>query len=762
MIRRLRPIVLCILGMALASALGGAKGSGIELVLPMQRGAQVEHSQAAFDGTWSPDGKEYVGVLRWAQAVCTWDTQTWAMKRVVEIKTMERIDDYTRILFSPNAKYAILQKTRQRVFDLATGSEVPGIGPGGPQGYYSFSSDSNLTIRGQRTISMRSLPSGKTISSIEIPARAWAESLPNDLYLIPSEPGKADVWDLKTGTRAKTVCYDTSTDQYKGRYVSPDAKLEVQYGGKTARLLDMETGKVLQTFTNDAEIVEPVATSPDGDYLFAYGDDPSWKSPGFAATESAYRRKLRLLVWDVRKGEQVLKQPDRYTDEDCSFEFVGDTTLLIAYSAGAETGALAMWSIPDMKLVKKASVGDTICGVWGLSPDHTKLASGFSVYEWPDGKKVRTLIPQDCLGFQGCSLTPNGKLLLTGSYGTVLVWDLAHWGIMGSVPFCGPNFEYLRGTSLIITRQASGLANSERPGNVTSSLTVVDPATGKTVKSIPYLYGQLTPDGRKIVATANGGLQVYDAQTSKLLRTIPSGTRPTSQSSPGFSPNGRWALTGPDLGVGMAVLYDLASGTARPLSHYRERTAVFSPDSSALAYMEEMPNKAYRWVIWDLAKKRARGYIDLKRGKQYGAGISFSPDSRRIIVWDAADGYACSASDLKSKSPLTLAIETAAICWHPNGRLIFCSEPDGLVVRNARSGKQLLTLNVTDCGEYRDFDWRQAKWIAYTPDGQYDGSPGIEDLTVWRVNGKLVLGSDYKAGHRQPGLVAKVLGGNAH
>ncbi len=50
-------------------------------------------------------------------------------------------------------------------------------------------------------------------------------------------------------------------------------------------------------------------------------------------------------------------------------------------------------------------------------------------------------------------------------------------------------------------------------------------------------------------------------------------------------------------------------------------------------------------------------------------------------------------------------------------------------------------------------------WIAYTPDGYYDGSPGAAKFIRWRVGDQLYPAAKFETQFHRPDLVRKALQG---
>src|SRR5262249_44821169 len=72
-------------------------------------------------------------------------------------------------------------------------------------------------------------------------------------------------------------------------------------------------------------------------------------------------------------------------------------------------------------------------------------------------------------------------------------------------------------------------------------------------------------------------------------------------------------------------------------------------------------------------------------------------------------------------------------------------------VRTRRLLASLMTFSGADAQE------SAAYWLACTPDGAYDGPPGVERLVAWRVGGELRAAEARGRQHRSPDRIRELM-----
>jgi WD40 repeat protein len=135
--------------------------------------------------------------------------------------------------------------------------------------------------------------------------------------------------------------------------------------------------------------------------------------------------------------------------------------------------------------------------------------------------------------------------------------------------------------------------------------------------------------------------------------------------------------------------------------------------------------------------------------------IALSPDGTIL----AAGGKSIRLLDARSGQLLRELTghlkKTQSITFSADGRLIFAGGSYGTTnAWEVASGRHLVTLfafpenrngTITD------------DWLAYHPDGYYDGSPGIERYLAWRVGTDLVTADRSEPSRRRPEVLKAAL-----
>ena len=292
------------------------------------------------------------------------------------------------------------------------------------------------------------------------------------------------------------------TDQLTSMALSPDGKLLVTGSDdKTVRLWQFESGKELRALRASATFVLSVAISADGRRVLS-GSGGEFKNRRFSAGAD---RSVRL--WDVETGKELLKleghrQPVWYV------KFLPDGRSAISVSEGEAR-------------------------VWDLA----------------QGREARRF-GGHCSG-QGVALSPDGTLLVTGSYpeNTVQMWEVATGRLIHELV---GNRAQIRGADFSPDRRLllTGGGNFVRGGG-DASLRIWDVTTGKELRLMSGATQlvwcvAVSPDGRKALSGGLDGIvRLWDVNSGKELHQF-KGHRVVSHSPIGERADVRAVLFTPD------------------------------------------------------------------------------------------------------------------------------------------------------------------------------------------------------------------------
>lgn len=360
--------------------------------------------------------------------------------------------------------------------------------------------------------------------------------------------------------------------------------------------------------------------------------------------------------------------------------------------------------------------------------------------------KVGPLSPVTAVAF-----SPDNKLLATGTYGRVVVWDLATakpvkvlTNVLGAV------------NDLRFSPDGKLLAVAGGQPSAKGDLRLYQVADWKllgtfgghedVVFSICF-----SNDGKQIAsASFDKTVHLWNVADFKLIRSF------TDHSdfvySVTFSPDGKYLLSASkDRTV---KIVEVATGKAKLTFGGFEQdilAVAISPDGKNAVSSGFESNLFW----WDpLSGKR------LKSTAGHGGGtyeICFSKDGK-LIVSCGADGTA-KISDAASgtlKTSLAAGSAVYAVALRQDAKQVATGSYDGLVrLWDANAGRLLVTLlSLPPEGE-------KFEWLAVTPEGYAAGSPGLDKLGQWKMSGQAVAFDAVWKALQQPDSVAKAVRGEA-
>ena len=491
---------------------------------------------------------------------------------------------------------------------------------------------------------------------------------------------------------------------------------------QTAALFALGNGKKLQHFEGCDNSVTSLAFSPNGKLIAA--GLTKYVAGGSESDNLA-------IIWDTQTGKQLHTMGMRigYTislSPDCQ------TVLIeIAEPSGAERAANAFQEPRD---TNRDILWSTLSGkrVWTLhdqkdpfsiclSPDSRRIVSTISggpdvLWNAETGRRIRQLdgSPNDNRS-PDFAFSSDSKLLAGLGGSETIVWN-AETG------------EKLRTLSSQDAAAQTGLRPSRLAFSPDDKQLLVetdygsdvvwDVHTGKKlfVLAPPEGLGSaaFSPDGMQIVSNdvdATGRLTIatlWDAKTGKKLFTLPRGSVELGTAS--YRPDGKWLATGAD--ANSVVLWNAQTGEKlRSLAGHDSEVHLteFSPDGKFL--------------------------------------LTSSPEDHVAILWNPHTGE--KLRQLQFDVPRW---QTGTRAFTPSGRAIRTAANDGSVVLlDPYSGERLARVIWLNAG--RD-------WLAYTPDGHYDGSQrGRDAVAILVHDSEVVPGERFAKDFWRPGLLRDIAEG---
>jgi len=287
----------------------------------------------------------------------------------------------------------------------------------------------------------------------------------------------------------------------------------------------------------------------------------------------------------------------------------------------------------------------------------------------------------------------------------------------------------------------------------------------------------ISPDN-SLIATGAGSYEeppearVWDAATGRVLHRLEGHTKDVQTVV--FSPDGQQLVTGSTRSVeigtnpndipnfrhfGEVFLWDMNTG--RRLHRFPEQEvtgyqAAFSPDGRLLALI----GKNEEVTLYDVSTRRR---LKAFSGKEANAreGIAFSPDGKLLVAipWAMQTDpyvriYDVNAGRMMREIRGGHRLKVNAAEFSPDGRMLMTVSLDGsAILWDVATGKELARLMSADRGK---------EWIALTPEGYFDGSPGARKAITFRAGGGLnVVPVDrFFQDFYRPGLLAEMLRGD--
>jgi WD40 repeat protein len=358
--------------------------------------------------------------------------------------------------------------------------------------------------------------------------------------------------------------------------------------------------------------------------------------------------------------------------------------------------------------------------------------------------KVGPLAPVVAVAF-----SPDGKLLATGSYGQVVVWDVAAvkplrvlTNVLGAVndlrfspdgkllavgggqPSAKGDLrlyrvadwkllEVLRGHDDVVFSLAWRPDGKQlASGSFDKTVRLWDVAAGKAVKTFDghsdFVYAvAFSPDGKLLAsASKDRTVKLVEAATGKSVFTF--GGMEQDVMALAFSPDGKSVVT----------------------SGFEAGIYWWNPQTGERVRVQNGHGVAVHELCFS----------------KDGQLVASAGADRTVRLWNGVTGAAVKAL------PVGSMVYSVAIS--PDRKLIASGSFDGLVrLWDEKSGRLLATLLALPAEK------DHADWLVLTPEGYATGSADLAKLARWRMAGREVAAGPVWAALRQPDLVARALRG---
>ena len=680
----------------------------------------------------------------------------------------------------------------ERLYDARTGALLRVIGSSWDQNgvgsRVDFSPDGR-TLAGagfskDKQVGILDVQTGKRLQSLaghtEWATDAVAFSPDGKLLASSGADKQILVWELPTGKLRHRLASQPS--RVPALAFSPDSTILASGGNKSIRLWDMGSGRLRKSLEGHRDWICALAFTPDGktiaggscDWLYHRGRDTSGFSPPDPGCNSQW------ILWDAATGDvrRTVTESGRLLSLAISADGkslacgIGKDVRL--YDLETETQGRVVTShdfaVTSVAFTKDGSA--VISGSHDRTVKRTSLTTGRTEWQTPGYYEQVNAV----------ALSKDGMFLATGSSdgryagrvlkagdkrlapGATRLWDARTGRLLRQL---GDSADQIMAVAL--SPDGRQLASGGAGASASGVVRVWDTTTGKPVWSsedhkAEVLAIAYAPDGSLVgSAAADGLLKLRDPATGAVRQTLEG--HAGGATSLAFSADGALLACGD--GHGATRLWETRTGRllrtfqaagskAATITTDRLITSVvLSPDGTTLVSCAATVGNTYNEPVrcWDTRSGELKR--EFKAEAHDARPIGLSPDGSIL----ATGGKSIKLWDMKTGKPLHELFgylkKTQSIAFSADGRLLVSGGSYGTTnAWEVATGRHLVTLFTFPAGRK---DQVADDWLAYHPDGYYDGSPGVERYLAWRVGDDLQTPASLAAQLHRPDRIESAL-----
>jgi WD40 repeat protein len=359
--------------------------------------------------------------------------------------------------------------------------------------------------------------------------------------------------------------------------------------------------------------------------------------------------------------------------------------------------------------------------------------------------------------------SPDGKLLVVGSYGAIAVWDLTKAELLKSIDFAGAVH------AVTFSGDGSRLAASGGLPARTGLVMILDTTNWQTLASLAehtdVVYDSaFSIDGQTLAtASLDKTAKIWDLKSEisnlnsqianpQVIQTLKGHS--DFVYSVAFTHDGKRLVTS-SKDRSIKIYSTETWQTERTLSGHNEEVLTIGVSADNYNVVSAGKEPQLRWWIMENGQNNRTqgghsGTVNELVFSKDGSRIASVGQDRNVRIWDGKDG--------KLLRSITGASEWLySVALSPDAKIVAAGSWDGLVrLWDTETGRPLATLIAPPSP-----DADKPQWIATTPEGYFIASDELASLVEWRTSGQGVSGDRLNSTLRQLESVQKALRGEA-